>query len=387
MLGKRTAPLGECPDSGSFRTAPHRFRTAPRPGKMDSVTEHTDGPAGGTVRGAAARSAAHGEENAAAVLAELGARRTASAAEIARALGLSERRVRDHLYRLAEAGLVERSGSRWRATTQGTARAGPTVSAREVEATFDLLPSEAHRALARLARDAVVARWHLGAQVPNGWPAFALYGPPGGGKSTLARVIGRLFGIADHDHVYVVSDRSRADLLGRRVPDGRGGFRFAPAPSTGRPVVTLDELQAARGDAREAALRVLQGDSLVTFEGDRVVLRATPVVTFNAGADPRSVVPEDRLRRVVLLDVDGLASPQDCARAASPPRRSTPKMPRSPLAPTTSCASCARPRGAAPLRPFSPGGRETTGSAVGPWRQSCRSSRKARFRGTKPPSA
>jgi DNA-binding transcriptional ArsR family regulator len=282
---------------------------------MGTVTEHTDGPARGTARGAAARGAARGEENAAAILAEVGARRTASAAEIGRAVGVSERRVRDHLYRLAAAGLVERSGTRWRTTSQGSARAGPTVSARDVAATLDLLPSEAHRALARLALSAVVARRARERDGVTGWPSFGLWGPPGTAKTTVGRLLARLLGLSEPETVRVASDLDRAELLGRRVPDGSGGYRFAPAALLGRPLVCLDELDKVRGDARGDALRLLQGDSALVLEREHLVVAATVVVTLNAGHDPRDVLPADRLRRMVHVSTAGV--PEAACRKAA----------------------------------------------------------------------
>jgi hypothetical protein len=40
------------------------------------------------------------------------------------------------------------------------------------------------------------------------------------------------------------------------------------------------------------------------------------MVTFNAGSDPRDVLAPDRLRRMVMVDVTGLASETECRKAA-----------------------------------------------------------------------
>ena len=295
----------------AFRTAPPGIRTAPYAGEMDSPDSPTDGP----VRGAAAAGRALGEANAAAVLAALGARRDATVAAIARAAGVSERRARDHLYRLAAGGLAERSGTRWSLTAAGAGRAGPAPSAADVAAALDLLPSEAHRALARLVLSAVVARRARAAEGVTGWPAFGLWGPPGTAKTTVGRVLARLLGLAEPEAVRVASDLDRAELLGRRVPDGRGGYRFAPAPALGRPLLCLDELDKVRGEARGDALRLLQGDSALVLEGGRVVVAATVLAAFNAGTDPRDVLPADRLRRMVHVSTAGV-SEAACRRAA-----------------------------------------------------------------------
>ncbi len=319
MPEKRTAPYAGEMDSPAvlvsgfeaFRTAPPGIRTAPYAGEMDSPDSPTDGP----VRGAAAAGRALGEANAAAVLAALGARRDATVAAIARAAGVSERRARDHLYRLAAGGLAERSGTRWSLTAAGAGRAGPAPSAADVAAALDLLPSEAHRALARLVLSAVVARRARAAEGVTGWPAFGLWGPPGTAKTMVGRVLARLLGLAEYEAVRVASDLDRAELLGRRVPDGRGGYRFAPAPALGRPLLCLDELDKVRGEARGDALRLLQGDSALVLEGGRVVVAATVLAAFNAGTDPRDVLPADRLRRMVHVSTAGV-SEAACRRAA-----------------------------------------------------------------------
>ncbi len=276
----------------------------------------TDGPTDSPTRGAAALGRAVGEANAGAIVAALGGRRDATVTEIARASGVSDRRVRDHLYRLAAAGLVERTGAtRWRLTPAGGAQAGPPASRADLARVLDLLPSEAHRALARLVLAAVVARWHRGVDGATGWPSFGLWEPPGSGKTTVGRLCARVLGLDEYAVVRVASDLDRAELLGRRVPDGTGAYRFAPALALGRPLLCLDELDKVRGEARADALRLLQGDSALVLEGERVRLAASVLVTFNAGADPRDVLPADRLRRMVHVSTVGVHE-AECRRAA-----------------------------------------------------------------------
>ena len=258
------------------------------------------------LRGAAEAGAAVGRANAEAVLGHLAAHGAGTAPAIAQAIGLSEPVVRGHLRRLAEGGLVVKSGTRW-APSETASAPGAPASAADVAGVLDMLPSEAHRAITRLVLAAVVARRPRAGDGVSGWPSFGLWGPPGTAKTTVGRLLARLLGLPDYETVRVASDLDRAELLGRRVPDGRGGYRFARAGALGRPLVCLDELDKVRGEARGDALRLLQGDSALVLERERLVVAATVVVTFNAGTDPRDVLPSDRLRRMVHVSTAGVS--------------------------------------------------------------------------------
>jgi len=270
----------------------------------------------GAAKGAAAEGAARGRENADRILRHLRDHGPASAPAIGMAVGLSAVSVGGHLRRMAGEGLVTKSGTRWSLTPTGTARTGPSTGRAELADVLALLPSEAHQAMACLMLDAVIARSRPDAAGVTGWPSFGLYGAPGTGKTTVPRVLARLLGLADVEAVRVASDLDRAELLGRRVPDGKGGYRFAPAAALGRPLLCLDELDKVRGDGRLDALRLLQGDGAITLEGETFALRPVVVATFNAGARPDDVLPSDRLRRMVLCRTDGLVSAAQVARSA-----------------------------------------------------------------------
>lgn len=260
----------------------------------------------GELRGAAEAGAAAGRANAKAVLGYLRDHGAGTAPAIAQEIGLSEPVIRGHLRRLAEDGLVVKHGTRWAPSETANAPGAP-ASAADVAGILDMLPSEAHRALARLVLAAVVARRARVRDGVSGWPSFGLWGPPGTGKTTVGRLLARLLGLPDYETIRVASDLDRAELLGRRVPDGKGGYRFAQAAALGRPLVCLDELDKVRGDARGDALRLLQGDSALVLERERLVVAATVVVTFNAGTDPRDVLPSDRLRRMVHVSTAGVS--------------------------------------------------------------------------------
>ena len=231
----------------------------------------------------------------------------ATSPKITESLGFSVVTANKWLHRLKDQDLVQKNGPLWSLTPAGVTRTGPTTSATDFAAVLDLLPSEPHRALVRLARDAIVCRYHHAERGVSGWPAFALFGTSGTFKTGAARVLGRLFGMADHEHVVLVTDRSRSDLLGAK--DHRGIWQ--PAPTMGHPVLTLDELDKATGEERTTALRMLQGDGVIAWGDAIFTMRATIVATFNAGRDPRTVLPEDRLRRLVMVRTTGLARHED----------------------------------------------------------------------------
>ncbi len=89
-----------------------------------------------------------------------------------------------------------------------------------------------------------------------------------------------------------------------------------PAAAIGLPVLTLDELDKAAGDRLAIGLRLLQGDSVISWEGETFTMPATVLCTFNAGKDHRAVLLPDRIRSMVMLNTSGLASLAACQSAA-----------------------------------------------------------------------
>jgi hypothetical protein len=237
----------------------------------------------------------------------------ASSPKMGAALAVSTVTADKHLKRLRDQGLVAKAGALWHLTPAGIARTGALFDPTDLSTVLALLPSEPHRAMVRLCIDAALTRSALAGRGDIGWPSFALYGAPGGLKTGTARLLGRLFGLSDADHVVMATDRGRADLLGGKDHLGK----WHPAPTLSHPIITLDELDKAKSEAaRETPLRLLQGDSVIRWGADAFRMTATPIATFNAGRDPRDMLPADRLRRLVMICTTDLGTEMECRRAA-----------------------------------------------------------------------
>ena len=141
---------------------------------------------------------------------------------------------------------MAKAGALWHLTPAGIARTGALFDPTDLSTVLALLPSEPHRAMVRLGIDAALTRSALAGRGDIGWPSFALYGAPGGLKTGTARLLGRLFGLSDADHVVMATDRGRADLLGGKDHLGK----WHPAPTLSHPIITLDELDKAKSEAR-----------------------------------------------------------------------------------------------------------------------------------------
>jgi len=140
-------------------------------------------------------------------------------------------------------------------------------------------------AFARLQLAAVVARWHLAAQHPAGWPGFIALGPTRTGKTSIASLVSRVYRpeearairLAQHETPGVVVRASPArpckpDGLSRRA---LSGTRVA--------YLCIDEYDKSPREVRAAAGALLLGASVAELEGKLVTVRPTVYVTLNTG--------------------------------------------------------------------------------------------------------
>jgi len=227
---------------------------------------------------------------------------------LAAGLGVPARTVQYRLARLRNRGLVASpTRGAWRLTGAGQ-RAALTATVPEPTASIavlDTLPAE-HRALLRLVEDAVVARRALGNVYLTNWPAFLLLGPTKSGKTFLASLAVRRFGIDPAAAVRLLMLETTGSLFARRVQTGADTWTSAPSPLLSLPLVTLDEFDKAGPDLRQAAFAYLAGASRYQNEGVELDVYATVIVTLNAECDPGHLLSDAYLRRSVVLDTTPL---------------------------------------------------------------------------------
>jgi MarR family len=265
----------------------------------------------------AARSRAAAAENDAAVLAALtvAGDEGLRPGELASAAALAKRTASEAVRRLAERGLVRRDGKRrlW-ATAAGRSEAGAGTPGLELapalDATLACFPAEAQRAFARLLLSAVPARWHLANDHIDGWAGFIALGPSKTGKTSLARLACRVYGLDELEAITLAQDETRGSLLARREPDRESatGYRVRTSSLLELPFACIDEWDKAPEPVRSAASRLLLGHTAAELEGERLSLRPTVLVCLNTGREGLRGLHEAHVRRSVVLDTTPLGA-------------------------------------------------------------------------------
>lgn len=225
---------------------------------------------------------------------------------LAERTGEPRRTIQRRLGKLKRRGLVleePRGTFRLTATGQGRVLVAKLPKARAPVAdpsVLELLP-DAHRAFLRLLVDAIVARRALFSLCRSRWPGFVLLGPSKSGKTLLAELVCRRFGLEPTMHIRVLARETRGSIWGRRITEEGGAWRFERAVLLARPFATFDEYDKAPAEVQRAAQAYRQGDSQFVVEDERAWVHATPLVILNndRGTD---VLPDAYLRRSVVLD-------------------------------------------------------------------------------------
>lgn len=244
---------------------------------------------------------------------------------IAERLGMKLRTVQYRLHRLAEQDLVIGNEPRgmFRLSGAGHARVLATrLPLHEPPPSADpgalaRLPAE-HHAFLRLLCDAVVARRALWSVHRSNWPGFVLLGPSKTGKTLLAELLCRRFGLDPATHIRVLPRETPGSIWGRRGSEPGGAWHFAPAPLLALPFAAFDEYDKASAELQRAAHAYLQGDSYFATEEEKAWVQATPLAILNADRGT-AVLPDPYLRRSVVLDttplVETTADIDEVARA------------------------------------------------------------------------
>jgi hypothetical protein len=227
--------------------------------------------------------------------------------ELAEQADLPERTARETVARLEGFGLVQRDGKRrlW-ATAAGRSEAGAGTPGLALAPTLDValarFPAEAQRAFARLLLSAIPARWHLADEHADGWPGFIALGPSKTGKTALATLVCRLYGLDELQAIKLAQDETPGSLMARRErsSESETGYRVDVSPLLALPFACIDEWDKAPDQVRMAASRLLLGHTATELEGERLALRPTVLVCLNSSE--LRVLHEAHVRRSVVLD-------------------------------------------------------------------------------------
>lgn len=226
--------------------------------------------------------------------------------QLAEASGLAPQTVTKWLRRLRDVGLVDGPKPRPQLTHEGWAAAGGPRRAPGGETSLAEAiarwPSEQHRAFLRLGIAAVIARWHLGAQRPEGHPGFIAAGPTNTGKTSLAHFIADAFGLDWALARVLLRTAAPGELLGRLEREESAGYSFRPSALLAGPFIVVDEFDKADPALQRDALVLFQGDVRGAREGTVYDQRAVPLLTCNTPSGLR--VPVEYRRRCVVLNTD-----------------------------------------------------------------------------------
>lgn len=232
--------------------------------------------------------------------------------ELAERADLPDRTVRAVVARLCQRGLLRRQGERGRifATMAGRGEVGAGVDGRAMAGALaeaiGELPTESHRAFARLLVSGVVARHCLHDHYDSGWPGFIAIGPTNTGKTGLARFAAAVFGLKRPDPVRLLSRETPGSIVARRRQSA-GRWTIERSALMDLPLLCLDEYDKAPDDVRREAGSLLLGSTLPDLEDQVVEVRPLVMVMLNSRPGELGRTLHDAyVRRAVVIDTEPL---------------------------------------------------------------------------------
>ena len=235
-----------------------------------------------------------------------------SPGELVAVTGRPARTISRYLARLRDSALVEglQTEPRLTAAGQRVVRPVPPIPATAYDRMVSEILPAPQAAICRLTVDALVFRHHFPEHPRQ--PGFVIFGPKNTGKTAAAELIAQALGLELRTVLRELSSLSPGALVGRRRQEGGGRWVFDSSEVAELPFVVLDEADKADGELRKEMFRIFGELPRVVIEGTDVLLRAVPLVVFNALPGkgetglPTGVLHEAQFRRAIVCSTHGL---------------------------------------------------------------------------------
>ncbi len=216
---------------------------------------------------------------------------------------------------------IVRAGNRLVLTDKGVTRFGPLVRTREavapepepgyvppvglLDSVLSMLPP-AHATFSRMIIETIIARMHLAETCNDPWPGFMAIGGSGTGKTTIHKLICRLFG---WDHVPCTVNMTQAHTRGALKGIVITGLGFQPSPYMSMPYLVFEEVD------KEAALVSIVdpyflGEIRQQTRGRDYRILPVPVILANPPdkGDRYSLIHPAWRRRSVFMDTASMSA-------------------------------------------------------------------------------
>lgn len=171
------------------------------------------------------------------------------------------------------------------------------------------VPTPQHRAVIELATAAVVVRQADNSQNDH-HPAFVLMGPTLAWKTSGAKFLCHLLGVAPEGTIIDLTTETGRSLLGRR--DGKGKLVFKRDLLDGL-LIVLDDILEVEASLRPAIHHLLRGCKNVPMDNALLCIAPVSFITLNprpsATLEAQTTFSRAQLRRLVVTDLTNVALP------------------------------------------------------------------------------